>query len=148
MVSHALIPAVTAVPAATFDRSASMHSSSQALDLDKLARASRGRPDDGCHPSFAALESSSPGGEGVERARGRREADWDQLYAWFAGPGARQLRDGAQQEVGTLLVSLKRINAAATKEASLRRHFLKLATWFDSSSPDMCHALATSAFGL
>ena len=98
--------------------------------------------------SFAALESSSPGGEATERARGRREADWDQLYAWFAGPGARQLRDAAQQAVGTLLVSLKRINAAATKEASLRRHFLKLASWFDSSSPDMCHALATSAFGL
>ena len=77
--------------------------------------------------SFAALESSSPGGEATERARGRREADWDQLYAWFAGPGARQLRDAAQQAVGTLLVSLKRINAAATKEASLRRHFLKLA---------------------
>jgi uncharacterized protein (TIGR02677 family) len=98
--------------------------------------------------SFAALESSSPGGEATERARGRREADWDQLYAWFAGPGARQLRDAAQQAVGTLLVSLKRINAAATKEASLRRHFLKLAKWFDSSSPDLCHALATSAFGL
>jgi uncharacterized protein (TIGR02677 family) len=98
--------------------------------------------------SFAALESSSPGGEGTERARGRREADWDQLYAWFAGPGARQLRDAAQQAVGTLLVSLKRINAAATNEASLRRNFLKLASWFDSSSPDMCHAIATSAFGL
>ncbi|MGH9305127.1 MAG: DUF2397 domain-containing protein, partial [Acidimicrobiales bacterium] len=98
--------------------------------------------------SFAALESSSPGGEAIERARGRREADWDQLYAWFAGPGARQLREAAQQAVGTLLGSLKRINAAATKEASLRRQFLKLASWFDSSSPQMCHAIATSAFGL
>ena len=98
--------------------------------------------------SFAALESSGPRGEETERARGMKEADWDQLYSWFAGPGARQLRDAAQQAVGTLLASLKRINAAATKEASLRRHYLKLATWFDASSPELCHAVAASAFGL
>jgi uncharacterized protein (TIGR02677 family) len=99
-------------------------------------------------PAFAALESSSPGGEGAERSRGRNEADWDQLHSWFAGPGARQLRDAAQQAVGTLLVSLKRINASATREASLRRHFLKLAAWFDASPPELCHAIAASAFGL
>lgn len=99
-------------------------------------------------PSFAALESSSPGGELAERARGRKESDWDQLHAWFAGQGARQLRDAAQQAVGTLLASLKRINASASRETSLRRHFLKLAGWFDASSPETCHAIATAAFGL
>ncbi len=99
-------------------------------------------------PAFAALESSSPGGEAAERARGRNPSDWEQLQAWFCGSGARQLRDAAQQAVGTLLSSLKRINASATREASLRRHFLKLAGWFDSSPPDTCHAIATAAFGL
>jgi uncharacterized protein (TIGR02677 family) len=98
--------------------------------------------------AFAALESSSPGGEMAERARGRKASDWDQLYAWFAGPGARQLRDAAQQAVGTLLASLKRINASATRETSLRRHFLKLAAWFDALPPETCHAIATAAFGL
>ncbi|MGH9294097.1 MAG: DUF2397 domain-containing protein, partial [Acidimicrobiales bacterium] len=98
--------------------------------------------------SFAALESSAPGGETAERARGRSEADWDQLYAWFAGPGSRQLRDAAHQAVGTLLASLKRINAAGTKEVSLRRDYLKLAGWFDASPPEVCHAVAASAFGL
>jgi uncharacterized protein (TIGR02677 family) len=98
--------------------------------------------------AFAALESHAPGGEGAERARGRNQQDWDQLHAWFSGPGARQLRDAANQAVGMLLVSLKRMNASATREASLRRHFLKLASWFDTSAPETCQAIAASAFGL
>ena len=40
--------------------------------------------------AFAALQAASPGGEDVERARGRTRADWDQLEAWFIGPGARR----------------------------------------------------------
>jgi uncharacterized protein (TIGR02677 family) len=75
-------------------------------------------------------------------------ADWEQLDAWFTGPGARQLRDAAHRAVGALLVSLKRINASATREVSLRRHFLKLAGWFDAATPSEAHALATAAFGL
>jgi uncharacterized protein (TIGR02677 family) len=98
--------------------------------------------------AFAALEAASPGGESAERARGRTLQDWRQLDAWFAGPGARQLRDAAGRAIGALLISLKRINASATNESSLRRHFLKLAGWFDASSPAQAHVLATAAFGL
>jgi uncharacterized protein (TIGR02677 family) len=98
--------------------------------------------------AFAALEAASPGGESVERSRGRAGSDWDQLEAWFIGPGARQLRDAAGRAVGALLASLKRINASATREVSLRRHFLKLAGWFDAASPAGAHVLATAAFGL
>ncbi len=107
--------------------------------LDRLA---------GADSTFAALEAATPGGESVERARGRTKSDWDQLEAWFIGSGARQLRDAAGRAVGALLASLKRINASATREASLRRHFLKLAGWFDAASPDGAHVLATAAFGL
>ena len=98
--------------------------------------------------AFAALEAASPGGENVQRARGRLETDWDQLEAWFSGPGARQLRDAAHRAVGALLTSLKRINASATRETSLRRHFLKLAGWFDAATPAAAHTLAAAAFGL
>jgi len=102
----------------------------------------------GTDGTFVALQAASPGGEEVQRARGRTAADWDQLGEWFSGPGARQLRDAAHRAVGALLSSLKRINAAATKEASLRRHFLKLAGWFDTATPTDVHVLATAAFGL
>jgi hypothetical protein len=58
--------------------------------------------------AFASLQAASPGGEDVERARGRTRGDWDQLEAWFIGPGARQLRDAAHRAVGAMLTSLKR----------------------------------------
>jgi uncharacterized protein (TIGR02677 family) len=96
---------------------------------------------------FAALEAAGPGGETAERAQGRRRTDWDDLEQWFSGPGSRQLRDAAHRAVGSLLNSLKRINSASTKEASLRRHFLKLARWFDQSTPADAHVLAAAAFG-
>jgi uncharacterized protein (TIGR02677 family) len=96
---------------------------------------------------FAALEAASPGGEATERAQGRRRGDWDDLEKWFAGPGSRQLREAAHRAVGSLLSSLKRINAASTKEASLRRHFLKLARWFDECTPAEAHVLAAAALG-
>jgi uncharacterized protein (TIGR02677 family) len=96
---------------------------------------------------FAALEAASPGGEGTERARGRRLEDWEQMAEWFSGSGARQLRDAAHRAVGSLLASLKRIDAASTSEASLRRQFLKLASWFDRCSPADAHVLAVAAFG-
>ncbi len=103
--------------------------------------------------AFARLQDASPGGEGVERARGRSRADWDQLAEWFTsdrahGSGARQLRTAAGQAVGSLLGNLKRINGASARETSLRRDFLKLAGWFDAAAPDDAHVLFTSAFGL
>lgn len=96
---------------------------------------------------FAALEASTPGGEGTQRAQGRRREDWSDLEKWFAGPGSRQLREAAHRAVGSLLSSLKRINSASTNEASLRRHFLKLAGWFDGATPAEAHVLAAAAFG-
>ena len=50
--------------------------------------------------------------------------------------------------VGALLANVKRMNAASSRETSLRRHFLRLATWFDASTPDEAHVLYTSAFAL
>jgi uncharacterized protein (TIGR02677 family) len=103
--------------------------------------------------AFSRLYDASPGAEGMERARGRTRADWDQLAEWFTddrthGSGARQLRAAAGQAVGSLLGNLKRINGASAHETSLRRHFLKLAGWFDAATPEGAHVLFTSAFGL
>lgn len=109
-------------------------------DIDAIVE----RIDDG---GFAALEAASPGGETTERAQGRRRQDWLALEEWFAGPGSRQLREAAHRAVGSMLSSLKRINSSSTKEASLRRHFLKLARWFDQSTPAGANALAAAAFG-
>ena len=104
-------------------------------------------------PALEALRAASPGGEGVERARGRSVADWAELRSWFGTPGDRssgsqQLRTAAVRAVGALLANVKRMNAASSRETSLRRHFLRLATWFDASTPDEAHVLYTSAFAL
>lgn len=110
-----------------------------------LARLSEGEAD------FEAIRAANPGGERVERARGRSEGDWRELRAWFdpaPGSGSRQIRDAAGRAVGSLLANLKRINAAASRETSLRRHFLRLAGWFDAATPDEAHVLFTSAFAL
>ena len=103
--------------------------------------------------AFTRLEEANPGSESVERARGRTRRDWDQLADWFAsdrahGSGASELRAAAGLAVGSLLGNLKRIIASSTRETSLRRHFLKLAGWFDSATPQDAHVLFTSAFGL
>lgn len=102
--------------------------------------------------AFSRLQSASPGGEEVGRARGRSISDWDELRDWFSaadgGRGARQLREAAGRAVGALLAGLKRLNATSTRETSQRRHFLKLARWFDAADPSQAHVLFTSAFGL
>jgi uncharacterized protein (TIGR02677 family) len=104
-------------------------------------------------PALEALRAASPGGEGVERARGRAVEDWAELRAWFGTPGDRssgsqQLRAAAVRAVGALLANVKRMNAASSRETSLRRHFLRLAAWFDAATPDEAHVLYTSAFAL
>lgn len=106
-------------------------------------------------PELERLRAASPGGEGVERARGRNIDDWHELRAWFAGDtdrsrssGAQQLRAAAGRAVGALLANVKRMNAASSRETSLRRHFLRLADWFDAATPDEAHVLFTSAFSL
>jgi uncharacterized protein (TIGR02677 family) len=104
-------------------------------------------------PAVEALRAASPGGEGVERARGRSVGDWVELRAWFGAPGdrasgAQQLRAAAVRAVGALLANVKRMNAASSRETSLRRHFLRLAAWFDAATPHEAHVLYTSAFAL
>ena len=104
-------------------------------------------------PALAALRAASPGGEGIERARGRAAGDWVELRAWFGAAGDRtsgshQLRAAAVRAVGALLANVKRMNAASSRETSLRRHFLRLAAWFDAATPDDAHVLYTSAFAL
>lgn len=104
-------------------------------------------------PALERLRAASPGGEDVERARGRTMGDWAELRAWFGAPGdrsagAHQLRAAATRAVGALLANVKRMNAASSRETSLRRHFLRLAGWFDAATPEAAHVLYTSAFGL
>jgi uncharacterized protein (TIGR02677 family) len=104
-------------------------------------------------PALARLRAASPGGEEVEQGRGRTVADWAELRAWFGTPGdrasgAQQLRGAATRAVGALLANVKRMNAASSRETSLRRHFLRLAGWFDAATPEEAHVLYTSAFGL
>ena len=104
-------------------------------------------------PALERLVAASPGGQDVERARGRRATDWAELRAWFGAPGdrtsgAHQLRAAATRAVGALLANVKRMNAASSRETSLRRHLLRLAGWFDQATPDDAHVLYTSAFAL
>jgi uncharacterized protein (TIGR02677 family) len=108
---------------------------------------------DASDPALEALRAASPGGEGVERARGRSVGDWVELRAWFGAAGDRtsgshQLRAAAVRAVGALLANVKRMNAATSRETSLRRHFLRLAGWFDAATPDEAHVLYTSAYAL
>lgn len=139
----------------TIVESVTRHTASIRLALDRLApniaplveRASA------ADPAAEALRAASPGGEGVERARGRSVEDWVELRAWFGAPGdrssgAQQLRAAAVRAVGALLANVKRMNAASSQETSLRRDLLRLATWFDAATPDDAHVLYTSAFGL
>lgn len=104
-------------------------------------------------PAAEALRAASPGGEAVERARGRAVEDWRELRAWFGntddrGSGAHQLRAAAVRAVGALLHNVKRMNAASSRETSLRRHFVRLAGWFDAATPEQAHVLYASAFAL
>ncbi len=104
-------------------------------------------------PALEKLRAASPGGETVERARGRAVDDWSELRAWFGSAGdrssgAQQLRTAAVRAVGALLANVKRMNAASSRETSLRRHFLRLAGWFEAAAPDDAHVLFTSAFAL
>jgi uncharacterized protein (TIGR02677 family) len=104
-------------------------------------------------PDIERLRVSSPGGEGIERSRGRAIDDWIELREWFGTDsaktsGATQLRAAAARAVGALLANVKRMNAASSREASLRKHFLRLAGWFDTATPADAHVLFTSAFAL
>jgi len=104
-------------------------------------------------PEMARLLAASPGRDGVERSHGRTLDDWSDLRDWFGvddarASGSTQLRAAAGRAVGALLANVKRMNAASSRETSLRRHFLRLAGWFDTATPAEAHVLYTSAFAL
>jgi uncharacterized protein (TIGR02677 family) len=106
---------------------------------------------DAIDPQLNELRSAA--GADIDRARGRSRPDWEELRAWFGEDGDRhagaaQLRAAAGRAVGTLLVHLKRLNAAGTREESMRRHLLRLAGWFGAASPADAHDLFTAAFRL
>lgn len=98
---------------------------------------------------FRALQEATGG---LDRARGRKIGDWEELRRWFsdgeAGSGAYQLRAAATRAVGALLANLKRINSTSTKATSQRRDLLKLAGWFERSTSEEAHALFNAAFGI
>jgi uncharacterized protein (TIGR02677 family) len=114
------------------------------LLLDRLASAD---------PEMARLLAAAPGDDGMERGRGRSLDDWHELSQWFGADDARasgstQLRAAAGRAVGALLANVKRMNAASSRETSLRRHFLRLGGWFDDATPAEAHVLFASAFAL
>ena len=77
------------------------------------------RPSAGRPRRSKRLRAASPGGEGVERARGRarrrlgRAAGLVRRRPATGRPGAQQLRAAAARAVGALLANVKRMNAAS-----------------------------------
>ncbi|MGI5118244.1 DUF2397 domain-containing protein [Marinactinospora thermotolerans] len=89
----------------------------------------------------------------LERAPGRREADWDGLTDWFVGRPGRPsevdgLREATSRAITALLTNVKRITGAGGVDPGRRRDLLTLARWFDASSPEQAHDLYAAAFGL
>src|SRR5699024_5791978 len=102
---------------------------------------------------LALLDSTGSLGADVERQRGRTSADWDELTDWFVDRPGRPsqvaaLRDATGRAINTLLATVKRATSSGGPEPGRRGQLLKLAKWFDESSPEMAHTLAAAAFGL
>ncbi len=92
------------------------------------------------------------GGE-VERARGRTEADWQELTDWFVDSPDRPsqvsaLRESTARAIGSLLASIKRATSDSGLVPGRRADLLKLARWFDESDQEDAHRLYAAAFGL
>jgi uncharacterized protein (TIGR02677 family) len=103
----------------------------------------------------AATGTRLLGLEGVRarRSLGLEEQDWQGLHAWFrGGPGRRsdadEVRSLATRAMRALLVNLRRISTSTEREVSRYADLLRLATWFDASTPADAHALWAAAFGL
>jgi uncharacterized protein (TIGR02677 family) len=101
---------------------------------------------------FRALQGVAPGPASADHARGRSEADWEELRQWFSdggvASGAYQLRSAASRALSALLANLKRINSASSRAASYRRDLVKLARWFSVSTSEEAHGLFNAAFCL
>lgn len=99
------------------------------------------------------LSPDGPLGAGVERTRGRSEADWQELTDWFVDrPGhpsqVTALREATTRAIGALLATVRRATTGGGLLPSRRGELLKLAAWFDRSDPGEAHALYAAAFGL
>jgi uncharacterized protein (TIGR02677 family) len=91
-----------------------------------------------------------PDGTPVERARGRTEADWEELAYWYdahRGSGPEQLRAAAGQALGQLITNAKRLLDSSGTGFSRRADFLRLARWFSAADDDDAHRLYAAAFG-
>ncbi|NUT96445.1 MAG: DUF2397 domain-containing protein [Saccharothrix sp.] len=92
-------------------------------------------------------------GERVERARGRTDADWQELTDWFVDRPGRPsqvtaLREATARAIGSLLASVKRATSGGGLLPSRRADLLKLAAWFDAGTRSQAHTLYAAAFGL
>ncbi|MFC4561637.1 DUF2397 domain-containing protein [Nocardiopsis mangrovi] len=101
------------------------------------------------------LPPGSRGGqiELIERAPGRRAADWDGLAGWFiGGPGRPSevdaLREATSRAITALLTNVKRATGAGGVDPGRRRDLLALAARFDAAAPEDAHDLYASVFGL
>ena len=99
-------------------------------------------------PDLERVLHSSPGGEGIERSRGRAIGR--------LGRAACLVRRRRQQDIGRAATPGRggtgRRGAAgqrqaderrSSRETSLRQHFLRLAGWFDTATPTDAHVLYT-----
>lgn len=89
----------------------------------------------------------------VRRQAGAHADDWHHLASWFtSAPGqpARldQLTRQALAAVRTLTANLTRLSRVGMGATSRRADFVRLAGYFDRSTPDESHRIAAAAFGL
>lgn len=99
------------------------------------------------------LQPSGGLGSEVERARGRTEADWQELTDWFVDSPGRPsqvaaLREATARAIGSLLASVKRATSGGGLVPGRRGELLKLARWFDQADATGAHELYASTFGL
>lgn len=99
------------------------------------------------------LSPDEPLGAGVERTRGRREADWQELADWFADrPGhpsqVTALREATTRAIGALLATVRRATTGGGLLPSRRGELLRLAAWFDAADAETADDLYAAAFGL
>ncbi len=92
-------------------------------------------------------------GSAVERARGRSEADWQELTDWFVDSPGRPsqvaaLREATARAIGSLLASVKRATSGGGLVPGRRGELLELARWFEQADHDQAHRLYAAAFGL
>ncbi|WP_244515457.1 DUF2397 domain-containing protein [Actinopolyspora xinjiangensis] len=102
---------------------------------------------------LAALGTVEDLGDGVERARGRTGADWQELTDWFLDSPGRPsqvsaLREATARAIGSLLASVKHATSGGGPVPGRRGDLLNLARWFDGSDQAGAHRLYAAAFGL